>query len=90
MTNATANDPNLLGRSINSSTSFDASRPRNEHFTDLNACVVDLDVLVGQNEALTFDYRRMLAGQEDVTSGRTRSLAEVMNALRARIRRNRD
>jgi hypothetical protein len=61
-----------------------------EHFTRIDAFGMMVTVRApASNDPLGFSYERMLQGEADMKAGRVRSFADAMDALRARIRRNR-
>lgn len=69
---------------------LEAMGPANEHFAKLSLAgiMIDIEVPVEQDE-LGFNYGRWQAGEADAAAGRVRPFADVMNALRSRVHRNR-
>ncbi|PYO40192.1 MAG: hypothetical protein DMD33_18575 [Gemmatimonadetes bacterium] len=62
--------------------------PTSEHFTRIDAFGPLITARVVMSEdPLGFSYERMLQGEADMRAGRVRSLADTVDALRARIRR---
>ena len=76
---------------LTSSSTLEASKPANEHFSTVSQSseVYDVELAMPEGDPLGFSYERWQEGEADVDAGRVRSFADVMNALRARLRGNR-
>ena len=77
-----------LNKAIDSGSAYtsDPRIPVSEHFTRIDAFgqLISLRV-VASEDPLGFSYERLLQGEADMRAGRVRGLADVVNALRARI-----
>lgn len=69
---------------------FQVGDPVNDHFSlGLRTSLVGFEVAVDEDDSLGFSYERWQQGESDAIEGRTRPFADVINAIRARIRGNR-
>jgi hypothetical protein len=66
------------------------ARPASEHYSALSVQLVRVQVPIALApvDPLTFSRERMLLGEADVAAGRVEPFAQVMDALRARVRDN--
>jgi hypothetical protein len=81
-----------MNKSIDAGSAYtsDPRIPTSEHFTRIDAFgpLITLRVVVSE-DPLGFSYERMLQGEADMRAGRVRSFPDLINALRARVRRHR-
>lgn len=79
-----------VGERVRSAPQPEATTPTNRHFRHLVAVWVSVPARPRDRDPLGFDVERWHQGEADVLAGRIRAFDDVINGLRARVRRDRD